>query len=274
MNRSFADLRIAASAVLFASVGLAADAAPPGIPAVAWAEVRMLAGGLVLALAIGPRGLAGAARGRSPWRLALAALAMALFQWTFFVAVERAGAVDAALFSTACAPLAARLVERHGAGWLRTAGASALLAAACALSPSGGLAPCLLAGAWYAAYTVLAASDHGLAATCAALLGSGVALMPSSLASPPAALLSATGIAAAAYIAVAGTALAYWLYATGLRQVAPARALSIQLLQPLATMALAAGFAGAAIDARGALVAFLCVASPAALFIPPRGVNP
>jgi len=272
MDRTFPRLRIAASAVLFASVGVAAAAAPPGVPAAAWAEIRMLAGGILLAAAIGPRNLAEAVRGRARRRLALAAVAMALFQWTFFAAVERSGPVDAALFSTAAAPLVARLIERgRGAG---VAISAAFLAMACALAPSAGLALCLLAGGWYAGYTIFAARDRGLAATCAALLASGVALLPSSLATPAPVLLSAKGLAVAAYIAVAGTALAYWLYATALREVAPASALAVQIVQPLAAMALGAVLTGAGIDARAVLVAFLCVASSAALFFQPQGVKP
>jgi len=267
MDRTLSHFRIAGSALLFASVALAASAAPADIPAVAWAEVRLLGGGMLLALVVGSGRVLAALRTRGRGRLALAALAMALFQWTFFAAAERAGPVYAALVSTAAAPLAARLLER-GAGGAATLLAAALLGTACAISPPTGITLSLASGACYAAYTVAASRDAGLAATCAALIASGLALLPLAFGAPVAALLSPGGLAIGAYVAVAGTTLAYWLYATGLRRVSPAAALAIQLVQPLATLAAAMAFPGARIDRFAFAAAFLCVASSAALFIP------
>jgi len=266
MDRTLSHFRIAGSALLFASVALAASAAPADIPAVAWAEVRLLGGGMLLALVVGSGRVLAALRTRGRGRLAVAALAMALFQWTFFAAAERAGPVYAALLSTAAAQLAARLLER-GAGGAATLLAAALLGTACAISPPG-IILSLASGACYAAYTVAASRDAGLAATCAALIASGLALLPLAFGAPVAALLSPGGLAIGAYVAVGGTTLAYWLYATGLRRVSPAAALAIQLVQPLATLAAAMAFPGARIDRFAFAAAFLCVASSAALFIP------
>jgi drug/metabolite transporter (DMT)-like permease len=79
--------QVGVAAVLFASAGVASRLAPPGISVATFGVARLLVGGVVLA-AIG--------RSRRPaelvsWRagglLALAAVAMAGFQWCYFAAV-------------------------------------------------------------------------------------------------------------------------------------------------------------------------------------------
>jgi drug/metabolite transporter (DMT)-like permease len=100
-------LLVVAASILWASAGVASGFAPAGTSAAAIADARMLRGGLALAVALGPgrliRSMALLPRRHLIW----ASAAMALFQWSFFGAVAKAGATTATLVSAAAAPLAA-----------------------------------------------------------------------------------------------------------------------------------------------------------------------
>ena len=274
METAGATVRIAASAALFASAGIVASLGPQGLPASFWGEVRMGLGGLALALALGPRALLAALRSAPPSRLALAAGAMALFQWLFFAGVERSGAMACAWWSATAAPLAARgweLVRGESRAFGPSAASLACFAIGLALDGGGaqGLACGVGAGFAYAAYTAAARGSSGLASTCLALLAAGAFLLGPSSGTAPAALATASGLAICGYLALAATALAYWLYVTGLAVVPPSHALAIQLVQPIAATALSAMLLGASIEGADAARAALCLASSAFLVLQP-----
>lgn len=248
---------VAASAMLFASASIASRLAPAGVPAALFGVVRLLLGGLFLAGLLGPRAIGGALRGLPRAPLAAAALAMALFQWSYFAAVERAGVGVASLVSAGASPLfadafaLARAGRRPSAAFLAEAaltvlglaiaGYSSMSAAATGLSLVSALA--------YATYTTAAArlergwTGGGLASTAAALVVAGLVLLPAS-GGDIAAMFSPSGLLVAAYLGLIATALAYALFVSALRRVSAAGALAILLIQPLAAVLFGATLLG------------------------------
>ena len=246
----------AAAALLFASAALAARLAPEGTPAALLGAARLLLGGAALAAVLG-------ARGPAAWSplpcgaLAIAALAMAIFQWSFFAAVALAGAGVATLASAAASPvvadaLAAVRARRRPKSSEIIGAALTLLGLGClagdAAQSGAGLALALASGAAYAVYAAQAArferqrAGSGLAATALSLLCAGGVLLPGALlhATPALPLLSVRAIAVVAYLGLAATALAYALFVPALRRLSAASGLAILLVQPLAAVLAAA----------------------------------
>ena len=245
---------IAAAAALFASAGLASRYAPPGVPAAVFGVARLLVGGVILAGYLGPRALATALRVLPAAPLAIAAIAMGLFQWSYFAAVDGAGLGAATLISTAVAPVFADCIEavRRGARLSRARVAMLFLAAGgvgCFSAADGVTAMsvllAVLSGAAYAAYAAGAAvleqsrAGGGLASTAIALLCGGLALLPA-MDGNAFVILTPSGLAVMAYLGVVATAMAYALFVSGFRGVSAATALAILLLQPAVAL-----FAGA-----------------------------
>ena len=216
----------------------------------------MLLGGLALAVALGPCRLIGSMALLPRRHLMWASAAMALFQWSFFGAVAKAGATTATLVSTAAAPLAAGAIAAarrrcwpRGGWWSALGVASSGVSLVTAHGPNSaaaGVALAVLGGFLYAIFTVETAylesasagiRNGGLVSMAAALLFSALALLPVAGAHLGA-LLSRRGVMLTAYLGLVTTAVAYTLYALGLRNVTPTRTLALQLLQPLAGAAL------------------------------------
>src|SRR5262245_1383176 len=95
----------AAGAVPVASAGLASRSRPADVSAALFGATRLVLGGAALALLPGPRVVGRTLRAMPVLPLAGAALAMALFQWTFFEAVAAAGVAAASVASVGSAPL-------------------------------------------------------------------------------------------------------------------------------------------------------------------------
>lgn len=243
---------VAAAALLFASAGFASRFAPPGVPAALFGVIRLLVGGILLAACLGPRAVATALSALPRAPLCMAAVAMALFQWSYFAAVEAGGVAIATLVSAAASPVFADAIDafctRTWPDRKRLAGACLVaLGVACLAHGNGAtgasLMLSLLAGAAYAGYATAAAeleqdkAGGGIASTAISLVFAGMILLPGARPGA-AAIFSPQGLLVAAYLGIAATALAYALFATALRQLAPARALAILLLQPLAAVLL------------------------------------
>jgi len=242
--------RILAAALLWASAGIAAHAAPDGTSAAAFGTTRLLLGGGALVLAIGPRRFIEACI-TLPRRMLLAAsLAMTLFQWSFFAALHGAGVSVTALVSASTAPFFADAIESitkrrpHPVQWRLAAlcyCAGILLLGLGGHVALTGLLLALASGIAYAAYTLAAAQmeitrkSNGVAGTALALLIAGLSLMPAA-ASNLHVLNTARGIAVAVYLGLGTTALAYGLFVSGLREVRPGAALVLLYAQPMAAM--------------------------------------
>lgn len=241
---------VLASALLWASTGVACALLPAATPAAAIAAARLLVGGSALALGAGRRSFLADLATLPRWPLAAAALAMALFQWSFIAAVPRAGVAVTAFASAAVAPFladACALLGRGGQATLRWAAAAScctagMLALALHAFPAG-LALALASGVAYAAYTMAAAKlgtggqAAGPAASAACLLAAAMALLPGAAVGLPS-LLTMRALAVIAWLGLACTALAYRLFAAGLRTLPPSSALALLVAEPVAALLL------------------------------------
>ncbi len=248
-------LAVLAAALLWTSAGWVGNASRTGLTPIALAEARLLLGGSALLLWAGPR-CAWASLRALPGRELLAGMsALALFQWGFFVAVGRIGAGLVILLTTATGPLAAQALSaarsgsRLGRRWLAAALLLALAAVAVGADGGGwgGLLGALVAtgsGVAYAAYAAatarldrdVASSRGRLVTTGVALTGAGVLLAPVAIGTRwPAPSLDA--MVALLYLGLVTTALAYALFASGLRVLAPERALGLLTVQPVVAIA-------------------------------------
>jgi len=251
------------AAAAWGSTGTAAHFAPGAASPVSVGAARILIGGsLLLAMAAGARGpraelrrmLSAPGSGRA--RLIVAAVSVGGYQLAFFSAVRLTGVAIGTVVAIGSAPVLTGLISRLTGGqrldgrWL-TATAGAV--AGCAVLVTGGSAAgvnlagvglALTAGLCYAVYAVSAArlisAGTGERAVMGALFGGGaVLLVPVLLASSPGWLLTARGLAVAAYLGVVTTAVAYLLYGRGLRTVPAPVAVTLGLAEPVVAALLA-----------------------------------
>ena len=244
-----ARLQVLLAALCFATTGTAQALGPSGTDPVGVGAARILVGGallVVVALAA-----PGAFRGRwAAGPVLAAAAAVATYQLAFFAAVADTGVAVGTIVALGSAPTLAGLFE-----WLldrrtpepRWALATALACAGVALlALSGGeasvsapgIALAVVAGASYAVYTLAAKRllNHGHApeAVMAVAFGIGaVVLLPALVLSSPGWLLHADGLALALFLGVVPTALAYVLFARGLRRLTASETATLTLAEPL-----------------------------------------
>jgi DME family drug/metabolite transporter len=250
-------LQILVAALCFGTTGTAQALASTG-SAVSVGAARIAVGGGLLATLAAARGeLSGL---RRSWPLVLAAAAgVAGYQLAFFAAVRQTGVAvgtDVTIGSAAVLTGGAeRLVEgtRQDVRWLCSTGLAvcglALLAAASAhgapVAP-GGVVLALAAAAGYAGYAVLSKRllrlGHEPGGVMGATFGlAGALLVPVLLATGSGWLATPRGVGLALYLGVVPTALAYLLYARGLRSVSAAETTTIGLAEPLTAAVLGVG---------------------------------
>jgi len=274
---------------LWGTTATARTFAPAGAGPLAVGAVRIVGGGLLL-LAVALRG--GALRSlvasgtRTRCLIALGAVGVAVYQAAFFAATARTGVAVGAVVTIGAAPVFAGVLSlltggpnRPGARWL---GATAAAVAGCVmLATSGhtsgakmaGIALALLASFCYAVYAVTASYLIGNGAQDRAVVGAmfgaaAVLLSPVLFISPMGWVATGRGLAVASYLAVLTTALAYLLYARGLRTTPVTTATTLGLAEPAIAAVLGltvlgerlsvAGFCGLAVLA----VALLTLAWP------------
>ncbi len=249
-----ARLLVLLSALCFGTTGTAQELGPDASPALVGAA-RIVVGGalLVLVASRAPRSSASWA-----WRpVAAGALGVAAYQLTFFAAVDATGVAVGTVVALGSGPVFAGLLGRlvHGepltgrwalATALAVAGVGVLVAAgARARIEPGGVALALGAGLAYAAYTVAAkgmlTAGHAPATVIGRLFGLGAVLLaPVLILEHPADLASPGGVALAIYLGVVPTALAYGLFARGLRHLPAGEVATLTLAEPLTAAALGA----------------------------------
>lgn len=246
------------ASVLWGTTGTAQALAQAGAPAAVVGAARLAVGGLVLVAACGflgrGRALGELRRGAAArWALA-AAGAAAVFQPTFFAAVAHTGVAVGTLVALGSAPIFCGVLARW---WVAEslpgswAVSTACAVAGCALLvlPGAdatvepiGVALAALAGACYGVYTVsakrLLEAGHDPLAVLAASLGVAALLLAPVLLDAPVGLLLPRGLALVAWLGVAATAAAYWLFARGLGRVPAATAGTLSLAEPLTAVAL------------------------------------
>ena len=265
------------AAALFGTTGTAQALGPSSTTPLGVGAARLVVGGLVLVAVlplVGARWSAALALWRTPSGL-VAGLCTALYQLFFFAGVQRAGVAVGTLAALGSGPvltglLARRLLgERPGRAWLAATGLCLaglgllVLAGGTSGAADGrGVALAVLAGASYAAYTVLAKRqlDAGCAppAVMAAAFGLGGLLsVPVLLSQPRAWLTTGDGVVLALYLGLGTTTLAYLLFVRGLAVLPAGPVTTLMLAEPVVATALGVVVLDERLSALGAVGAGL-----------------
>ncbi|MDF1553567.1 MAG: EamA family transporter [Deferrisomatales bacterium] len=245
---------VLAAALLWGTTGTAQALAPAGTHPAAVGAMRLAVGGLALLALSAARGQLGRGQPWPPVATALSAMGIAAYQLCFFAGVARTGVAVGTMVAIGSAPIAAGLLgfrvrgERLGGAWLT---ATALAVTGCSLlAISGGnvradpvgIALALGAGASYASYTVTLKGllEHhppdAVMATVFCLAA--ILLLPGLFVFDLGWLQQPRGLAVALHLGVVATALAYGLFARGLRTVPVGTAATLSLAEPLAAVLL------------------------------------
>ena len=240
-----ARLQVLLAAICFGTTGTAQAVGSSAAP-VAVGAARIVLGGLLLVL------VARAMRVRLP-RLGAPligmAMAVAVYQLSFFAAVRLTGVAVGTVVAIGTGPAAAGLLgrlvngERLSARWAQ----ATILAAVGVLLLAGdggasvdltGVALAVTSGVGYATYTVLSkrmldAGEAPEGVMAAGFGGAGLLLLPALVLAGPGFLATPGGLALAAYLAVVPTALAYVLFSRGLRRLSSGETATLVLAEPL-----------------------------------------
>ncbi|MEN2416575.1 EamA family transporter [Streptomyces rimosus] len=244
---------ILGAALLWGTVGPAQTLAGAPMNPAALGGWRLLVGGAVLAVlarrhlrSLRPAIGQGLAR-----PLLICAAATGVFQAAFLYSTERTGAALATVVALGAAPVATGLIARsvNGERLNRTwsiSTAAAVTGCALLLAPTGtgvdalGLLAALVSGICYGLYAVYAkqmTTDHPdvhlpTVSALSLLLGA-VPLMPW-MATDTAALAQPATLGLIAWLGLATTALAYWLFSAGIPSTSAATVGTLSLAEPLA----------------------------------------
>jgi DME family drug/metabolite transporter len=281
------------AASLWGTTAIARTFAPAGAGPVTVGAARVIGGGLLLLLwALHGGALRGlVARGaRTRGLLAVGALAAAAYQTAFFAATARAGVAVGAVVTIGAAPgftgILSLVVDRRrrpGSRWLV---ATTAAVTGCVLLVTGGHAGgtsttgvglALFASFCYAVYATTASyliggGADGRAVVGAIFGGAAVLLLPVLLTSPLAWLATGRGLAVAGYLAVLTTAVAYLLYARGLRSTPVTTATTLGLAEPAIAALLGLTLLGEHLSETGLAGLGVLAVSLAILALPARRV--
>jgi drug/metabolite transporter, DME family len=292
-----ARLQVLLAALCFGTTGTAQALGPGGIDPAAVGAARIAVGGLLLVIVAlaaasrrtgagrarwaprrvrpdAPRGWSGAGR----WAVApvaAAAVGVAVYQVAFFAAVADTGVAVGTIVALGSAPALAGAGEwllhgrRPASRWVgatvfATAGVALLALAgggAAGISPVGVLLA-VVAGGSYATYTLSAKrlldDGHAPESVMAVAFGLGAVLLLPVLAVTGAGwLATAGGLGLAVFLGVVPTALAYVLFARGLRGLTASETATLTLGEPMTAAILGVGVLGEQITGTGALGAAL-----------------
>jgi DME family drug/metabolite transporter len=255
------------ASLCFGTTGTAQALGPDGLSPAGVGAGRILVGGALLVLvALLTSGGGLTALPRRP--LLLAAGAVATYQLSFFAAVHDTGVAVGTIVALGSAPALAGgiewLVERKapsrawaaatalacaGVAMLALAGADADISL-----PGVGLALC--AGASYAGYTLAAKRmlhAHSPETVMAGAFGLGAVLLLPVLVLAGDGLATSGGVGLIVFLGVIPTALAYLLFARGLKQLSAAETATLTLAEPLTAALLGVAVLGEALSAPAAL---------------------
>ena len=272
------------AAILFGTTGTAQALGPDGSTPMTVGASRILIGGSILAaMALASGGF----RGRWPLgQVLLAGAGVAVYQLAFFQAVADTGVAVGAIVAIGSGPVFAGILERvldgawPGRTWLvatalATTGVAVLsLASATDASLSAaGIGLALVSGLGYATYTIVAKRLLRLGHTPVAVMGASfglgaVLLLPVLLLGDTAWLHTPDGLALALYLGIVPTALAYSLFARGLRSLDASEVTTLVLAEPLTATVLGVVVLDERVGAGGVLGAVLILAGLAVLALP------
>lgn len=247
-RRGSIDIVLAAS--LWGTSGTATSFSPVS-PLVSGAAKGIAGGALLLALALRGGKLSALLRaGRRTWAvLVLGAVCVAVFQTAFFAAVARTGVATGTVVTIGSAPVFAGLLAvltgrgRPSVRWaITTSGA----VAGCALLVGGGtgagveptgVAIALLSALAYAIYATITSrlitgGTDDRAVVGVLFGGAALLLVPVLLNGSAAPLITISGLVVTVYLAVVVTAVAYVLFARGLRTTPVPVATTLGLAEP------------------------------------------
>jgi len=251
-----ARFQVLLAALCFATTGTAQALGPSDTTPVGVGATRILVGAALLVAVA----LARANPGPKPWArrpVAVAAVGVAVYQLAFFAAVADTGVAVGTIVALGSAPTLTGLFEWIADGRRPTSRWAAATALACAgvallalaggdadVSPVG-VALAVTAGGAYAVYTIAAKrllqDGHAPESVMAAAFGIGaLVLLPALIATQPTWLLHTDGIALALFLGTIPTALAYLLFASGLRRLTAAETSTLTLAEPLTAAVLGA----------------------------------
>jgi DME family drug/metabolite transporter len=269
------------AAVAFGTTGTARALGPDASP-VAVGAARVAVGAALLGLVAWRT----APRSSRPWSrraLLAGALGIAAYQLAFFAAVRDTGVAVGTVVAIGSGPVFAGLLGR-GPLTGRWAVSTALATAGVALLVAGGgqadvsipgVLLALVAGASYGTYTVAAKAllDEGHAPEAVmarAFTAAAVLLAPALVIAGTGWLASPGGAALALYLGAIPTALAYVLFARGLRHISAGEAATLTLAEPLTATALGTVVLGERPGALAALGALLVLSGLVAVAVPAR----
>jgi DME family drug/metabolite transporter len=283
-NSTMPRLLVLLAAICFGTTGTAQALGPDASPLTVGAS-RIAIGGLLLLLVA--RAVPAVA---APWprrELGVIAVAIAVYQLAFFAAVERTGVAVGTVVALGSAPALAGI-----AGLLldaepltrRWANATALACAGVLLLVLGGggasvdplgIMLAVVSGSGYATYTILAKRllrlGHAPERVMAASFSLGAVLLaPVLIAGDVAWLATADGLAMAIFLGAIPTALAYALFARGLRHLTPGETATLTLAEPLTATGLGILALGERPGAVAGIGAALVLAGLLALAVPAR----
>ena len=273
------------AAVCFGTTGTAQALGPDGLAPAGVGAARILVGGSLLVLVAlvthGARALTRVSR-----RPALVAAAgVAVYQLAFFAAVKDTGVAVGTIVALGSAPTLAGAFEwaldgrAPSRAWalataLALAGVTMLAGGGASISPIGVLLA-IVAGASYAAYTLSAKrmlqEGHAAETVMAVAFGLGAVLLAPVLAGTGAGWLThADGFGLAVFLGVVPTALAYLLFAHGLKRLTAAETATLTLAEPLTAALLGVVVLSETLSAPAAAGAALVLAGLLVLAAPER----
>ncbi len=280
------------AALCFATTGTAQALGPDGIDPAAVGAARIAVGGallVVVALLMRRRGPS-VRWARGP--VLAAAGGVALYQAAFFAAVADTGVAVGTIVALGSAPALAGVLElvlhgrRPAPRWAAATALASVGVALLALAGGGaagvslpGIGLALIAGGSYATYTLSAKrlldDGHAPESVMAAAFGLGaVALLPVLVLSGPGWLASAGGLGMALFLGIVPTALAYVLFARGLRGIEASEAATLTLAEPLTAGLLGIALLGEQLGGTGALGAALVLGGLLLLAVRPSRPAP
>jgi DME family drug/metabolite transporter len=248
-------LQVLLAAICFGTTGTAQALGPDASPLTVGA-VRIAVGGLLL---LGAQRVAARA-GAGPWArrpLVVAAVGVACYQLSFFAAVKDTGVAVGTVVALGSAPALAGaggwLLDRRrpDAAWLAATALACAGVALLALAGGGsevsapGVALAVGAGASYAAFTLaskrLLDAGHGVEPVMARAFGWGALLLvPVLLIGDVSWVATAGGAALALWLGAVPTAIAYLLFARGLRHLPAGEVATLTLGEPVTAAVLGA----------------------------------
>jgi DME family drug/metabolite transporter len=239
-------VQVLLASLCFGTTGTAQALGPDGLSPAGVGAGRILVGGaLLIVVALIAKGSL-TTLPRAP--LALAAAAVATYQLSFFAAVHDTGVAVGTIVALGSAPALAGGIEWALTGTAPAKAWAAATALACAgvamLALAGadadislpGVALALAAGASYAGYTLAAKrmlATHGVETVMAGAFGGGAILLLPVLALAGDGLASTQGAALIVFLGVIPTAVAYLLFARGLKRLTAAETATLTLAEPL-----------------------------------------